>query len=541
MISTEKLFSTLKNHWGVYSALLITLFAFSFRYWFFWRYPYPLMLHEQDGIAYMLNARDILSFKFPGNLFMPPFYSLVIALFSILPIKMESAARVASITMDALAVLPLYGIARIFLPKLASLTVCGLWATFSFSLIYAPSPLSQSTYLFMLLCGTWLLYRATTNTGSYGLSLFGAAGVCLSAAYLTRLEGIVALGVGFLLVAIFAFSNTADRKRLFRGGAIFLLLFSLCALPYILQLHSYSGHWSFTAKTTVAIKGIDGSLTLGSAGSKVQNGLELWLEQFGGVSGGFRFISANISAFFALLLRTFYPWTHLFTLAGLLFLFIGKNFLPRLFLFIPFLVTAPVYVANLPKVHAYIYPLFPLYLLALVAGLWGILYLTGKGIALLIPRFPASLLTPLLSMLLLIPASSMALYSWRNADANFNAPEYLYQVYITDKIFLAAGEELKSISAPGEMVMTRWGLISYFAERPLMVLPKGNIDEVLAHGRKNGARLLVIDTESVGTRRQELIELLNPLYGKGIDQRHGLQVVGLRGSDVGGYVIYRYI
>lgn len=532
-------FCALKKHWGFCSAACIALIAFLLRYWFYVRYPYPLMLHEQDGIAYMWNARDILSFKSPGNLFMPPFYSIIIAFFSLLPIKMESAARIASITMDALVVLPLFGLARIFLPCIASLTVCGLWATFSFSLINAPSPLSQSTYLFMLLCGTYFLYLAATNDS--GVRLYIASGICLCAAYQTRPEGIVALGAGLMVVAICFLRDGIDRRRQAKGAAAFAVAFALCALPYILLLHAQLGYWTFTAKTTVAIKGIDGSLTLGNGFGKAKNGLDLWLEQFGGISGGIKFVSANMAAFFTLLLGTFSPWTHLFSLLGLLFMFIGRNLIQRLFILIPFLVTLPVYVANLPKNHSYIYPLFPLYLLAFVAGLWGVLSLAAKGGKRLLPALPDRILPVVISLVLLGPASSVALSFWRDANANYNASDYLYQVYITDKIFRAAGEELKNISAPEELVMTRWGLISYFAERPLLVLPKGNIDEVLAHGRKNGARLLVIDTESVGTRRQELLELLNPLYGGGIDQRRRLQVVAVRMSDVGGYVIYRFM
>lgn len=539
MASTDKLLSVINKHWGVCFSISISLLAFSLRYWFYWRYPYPLMLHEQDGIAYMSNARDILSLKAPGNLFMPPFYSLVIAFFALLPIKMESAARIASIAMDALVVLPLFGLSRILLPRLASLTVCGLWATFSFSLVYTPSPLSQSTYLFMLLSGAYLLFRATTS-GS-GTWQYWASGICLCAAYQTRPEGIVALGAGLVILAVCVFRDSADRKRQIKGSLFFMLAFALCALPYILMLHSQLGHWTFTAKTTVAIKGIDGSLTLGSGGTKLKNGLDLWLEQFGGVTGGINFIRANIAAFYSLLLRTFPIWTHFVALIGILLMLIGRNFMSRLFLLIPFLVTGPVFVANLPKAHAYIYPLFPLYLIAFVAGIWGVLSLAEKGASRIAPAFSGRVLPILSALLLLIPTGYISVNSFREADDNYNAPEYLYQVYITDKIFRAAGEELRYISAPGELVMTRWGLISYFAERPLMVMPKGNIDEVLAHGRKNGAKLIVIDTESVGTRRQELVELLDPLYGKGVDPRHRLQIVATRTSDVGGYVIYRYM
>lgn len=539
MTTIDNLSGVIRKHRGFCSAALITLCAFLLRYWLFQHYHNPLMLHEQDGIAYMSNAGDILSFRFPAKLYMPPFYSLVIALFSLLPVSLETAARIASITMDSLVILPLFGLARIALPRTAALVVCGLWATFHFGLFYAPSPLSQSTYLFMLLGGTFALYRAAT-CGS-ALWLYALSGACFSAAYQTRPEGILSLGAGLLLIAVCIPGAGPERRRLFKGAALFVLAFALCAVPYILALHAQLGIWTFTAKTTVAIKGIDGALTLGPAGEKARNGVELWLEQFGGIAGGLQFIRSNTAGFFDLLLRTFPAWTHPVALAGLLFLFIGRNAAARLFLLVPFLVTIPVVVVNLPKDSAYIYPLYPLYLLSFVAGLWGLLTFAEKRAGHLLPA-PVRNMAPMLpGLLLLFPASAIAIKAWQDANVYYTAPEYRYQVEITDKIFRAAGEKVQSVSTAGEPVLTRWGLISYFAGRPLIALPKGTIDEVIAQGRKSGAKLMVIDTGAVETRRQELTELLNPLYGGGINPRYRLQVVAVGRSEVGGYVIYRLI
>jgi hypothetical protein len=67
-------------------ALLLLLavagLAFGLRCYFLMAYRHPLLLHEQDGIAYMQIARDLLHFKPPQMAFMPPGYPAVIALFS---------------------------------------------------------------------------------------------------------------------------------------------------------------------------------------------------------------------------------------------------------------------------------------------------------------------------------------------------------------------------------------------------------------------------------------------------------------------------
>jgi len=534
----KRIASVIKDHPEMTLAALGAILAFVLRYWYFWSYPYPLMLHEQDGIAYMSIAKDLLAFRAPANLFMPPFYPLVIAVFSLLPVKLEIAARVASMTLDALIVFPLYGLSRIILPRGASLAVCFLWSTFTFSLFFTPSPLSQSTYLLMLLSGVYLLYRALAESGR--IIFFALAGVCLACAYLTRPEGVVSIGIALVLTAAGAFRRGADRRAHLRGGAVLLGAFLLTASPYLVMLRSQFGHWSFTAKTVVAIKGIDGSLTLGAGKSALKGGLDLWLEQFGGLSGGLKFIRGNVAGFYSLLLHTFAPWTHLLALIGIPFIFIGKNFFNRLFLLFPVLMTIPVYVANLPKVHSYIYPLFPVCMLAFVAGVWGIICLVRNGLEKLWPGAPHHAIAILAQLLLALPIVVLGVNGCREATVNYISPEYLFQVEQTNKVFKAAAEDIKAVSGPKDLLMTRWGLVSYYAERPLMIMPKGSIEEVLAEGRRAGARFLLIDEESVNSRRQELKTLLGPLYGVEVDPRYDLAVVNVRTTDLGGYVIYKF-
>lgn len=532
----QKLKVLLKEHPELPAVIAMALFAFALRYWFFWNYPYPLMLHEQDGIAYMAIAKDILAFRVPGNLFMPPFYPFVIAIFSLLPVKLEIAARVAAITMDALTIFPLYGLSRIIFPRSAALAVAFLWATFGNSLYFSVSPLSQSTYLCMLLCGTYTLYLALRDSSKTWI--FGLAGVLLASAYLTRPESVVTIGAGLLLTAIGALRKGADRRAHFKGGGVFLLVFFVTALPYLLLLRNQLGFWTFTAKTSVAIKGIDGALTIGSGSGSLKTGLALWLEQFGGISGGLRFISGNIAGFMAKLKSTFPDWMSYFALAGIPFVFVGRHFFGRLFLLVPLIVTLPVFVANLPRVNSYIYPLYPLFIISFVAALLFIASSVGK-IARFLP-VPAFVAPILFYALLFGSLPRIALINFKETTITFTHPEYLHQVNVTNRLMKPAAEDLKRFSGEKDIVMTRWGLISYFAERPLMSLPKGSIEEVLAAGRTSNARFIVIDTESVASRRQELEPLLAPLSGKSIDPGLGIDVVSIWRSDVGGYVLYRY-
>ena len=118
-----------------------------------------------------------------------------------------------------------------------------------------------------------------------------------------------------------------------------------------------------------------------------------------------------------------------------------------------------------------------------------------------------------------------------------------FQAKLTEKIYKDAGDFLRLNTAQGETVITRWGLVSYYADRPLMILPKGSVLEVVNFARKNGAHFMVIDSIAVYSRRQELVELLNPLRGLTVNQAYGLQIVHARvDAELGeGYVIYKFL
>jgi hypothetical protein len=91
--------------------------------------------------------------------------------------------------------------------------------------------------------------------------------------------------------------------------------------------------------------------------------------------------------------------------------------------------------------------------------------------------------------------------SFSKVTAEFTSQEFLYQVELPKRIFKESGEFVRTVSNPTDLVMTRWGLISYDADRPYVVLPKGDVAEVVGYGRKSGVKYLVIDTISVESRR----------------------------------------
>jgi hypothetical protein len=199
--------------------------------------------------------------------------------------------------------------------------------------------------------------------------------------------------------------------------------------------------------------------------------------------------------------------------------------------------TLPNYIVAIPRSHSYLYAVFPLlFLLCMVpidAVVWGRL---TDGLR------RNRLVAAILATMILLPAIGMGYDGYQTANAAFRDPGIMEQALQTEKIYREAGLVLRSISLPGEKVVTRWGLIGYYADRLCVSLPKGNVAEVIQFGRDHGGNYLIIDTPAVYSRRQELMELLAPLEGKPVDPRYRLQIVHVAlHPEIGGYVIYRYL
>jgi hypothetical protein len=72
----------------------------------------------------------------------------------------------------------------------------------------------------------------------------------------------------------------------------------------------------------------------------------------------------------------------------------------------------------------------------------------------------------------------------------------------------AAGAWVAAHSAPRDRVMTRSYHAQYAAGRPSVVLPAGELDEVLDFARDHGVRYVIADAASIRGRRPDLADAL---------------------------------
>ena len=534
-------FSNLMTHkWEYILPAGAFLLAFALRYHFLVTYHYPMMIHEQDAVGYMDVAKTILKFHVPGVAGRPPGYPLVIALFSLLPVGLEYAARLASIFMDALTVLPLYALARVYLDRIPAFAVSLLWACFSFSLYFSPSPLSQSSFLCYLLAGIVFLYHGLEHQENRALFW---SGLFFALSFLTRPEGIVGFGCGLLLCLMPLFGKKITKSTMLLS-ITFLMGFFLLAGPYFVAFHSEFGYWGITGKTEAALKTQDGVLTLNSKGEldKTGAGESVWKAYYGTLPAFFSAVLLNIKAYFMVFYKTFPLWMHIISLGGMITLLSGRRARLIPYVLILVAVTGPNYIVNVSKTHSYLYSVFPAMFIFFSACFAN----SAKTAEWAIGKF-RSTITPAacragLAVVLLLTVSYVAFGFYQEADASYQSPGLVNEAMITENIYKGAGEIIKSNSNTSDVIMTRWGLVGYFADRPVLTLPKGGVKEVIEYGRKHGARFVLIDTVSVLSRRQELRELLDPLAGKAVNPEYRVEVFSSQYfQDLGGYVIYRYL
>lgn len=218
---------------------------------------HPVVLTE--GTTYVTIARNLLAgHGYVGILgtvepFAPPLYPLLIALVSALSGDAVWSARVISLLAGAALAPAAYLLAaRLFSRR------SGLWA----ALLVAGAPLlieysslewSETLYALLLLLGLAWGWQATQPGHGRAAT---RAGLCLGLAYLTRVEGALALVVVVAWVILRRPASPAPGARprwRAAGRQIILLLgaFALTAAPYVLWLSLTLDRPTLESKSTL--------------------------------------------------------------------------------------------------------------------------------------------------------------------------------------------------------------------------------------------------------------------------------------------------
>ncbi len=204
----------------------------------------------RDGILYLALAQGFLSGSFQEALSHPyhPLYAILVAMAGSVVNNLELGGRVVSLVLSCLTVIPLFFFGRSVAGTRVGF-IAGLFFAFQpYSVRFSVDVLSDPAFLFFFMTALGLGAGGRNESRSVYWS-FGA-GVSAGLAYLTRPEGVFA--VGFLALWYGARwwgdSSKGASAGFFRRGSVLIIAFFLVASPYLSFIKAYSGELALTMK-----------------------------------------------------------------------------------------------------------------------------------------------------------------------------------------------------------------------------------------------------------------------------------------------------
>ncbi|GEM_PF-6592113 len=208
-----------------------------------------------DSLQYMSLADDIRSgeiFSRDYNLdegfirsrHLPPFYSLLLAGLSFLPIEPEVLGSWISIVLSLSSFVPLFWLGRKLESAVAGLAAACIFSFQWFGLRYATPLLTEATFTFLYLLIITLSIYAFSRPRIWLLALLG---LLSGLAYLTRDVGITL--VFWVIVAggfYWRFMARTHGRMLVARIGIILGVFLLVSFPYWLHIRVHTGEWGLS-------------------------------------------------------------------------------------------------------------------------------------------------------------------------------------------------------------------------------------------------------------------------------------------------------
>lgn len=501
--------------------MLLFLFciALAVRLLLLFKYPHVIFLHEADAIGYFNISKSIISTWGLGDTatHFPPFYPFLVVIFSLFFDDLDISGRLVSSVSGSLLIVPVYFIGRELYNRRVGLFSAILAIFFGEFLNFSLQPLTQITYVAVLFTAIYVSILVLKDN-SLVLSLI--LGLISGAIYLTRPEGIlffffvlVVISAYFFLSKIFLLRDKFKMLALISGG--FLVL----TLPYINYLHTQIGLWTISGKAGITSIGVDESAKLLPDGKTLGESLKGKVTSSNLLQDPRKLFSeyvVNLGKFLNLIPERFPLYSLVFVFLGAFALF--KSMWPfhdwlRVTIVSLSLgsmaVVLPVFAfSKIAIAPSYILPLFPLMLIFLSAG---IVYSEDRLFCLM-GRMGLSKIKKMgnwsLGSIVLISVFSFTsiMPLWRELDSrNFKYYAASQKYFLKD-----TGTWIKNNTNKDSVIMTRWSVIVFYAEREYVYIADGDVPSLIKYAKRKNVNYLIIDSASVPRRRPGLVALLNP-------------------------------
>jgi hypothetical protein len=198
-----------------------------------------------DGAAYIEMARQFAAgdWREPLSAVFSPLYPLLISLMHRLVPDWELAGNLVSAALGTGAIVTVFLLMReVYGRREIAWGAAALTAIHPDLAAYSASVRTEAGYIFLTTAGVWLIIKAARDQQ---IATAVIAGLITGIAYLYRTEaiGFIGLGAAYLLASALYWQRCAPTRAALLCTA-FVAPALIMAGPYLLFLHSATGHWT---------------------------------------------------------------------------------------------------------------------------------------------------------------------------------------------------------------------------------------------------------------------------------------------------------
>lgn len=470
-----------------------------------------------------------------------PGYSFFVGLVNLFVSDMETSLRLVSVLFSSMTVAVVYCMGRAFYNRQSAMAAALLCAALPFLHGMSGIDITEPTFTFFLLAGTFVFWKAYTGIDSRQAAV---AGLLMAVAYLTRSEGFIT----WFALSVFAVIDQGVRFRrdgkhlLFRVMIPFWITFMLLFAPYLVYLRSMTGEWHLSGKASGNAQVIKAYLGLNPAGvdqkfrfNKSGDGFDIAKGE-----GLGQLLRENPDVFFFNIRKNISEFSGAFSGAMPWYLLLAVF---AAFIFSPWKRHGLSVRAGIISICAplIIYILFFVQPRGFYPYISALCVMAGFGACLpgrlLEGRVSRSIQTLLPLLLIVMPLTAYYIYQ----DVPREKPPYHYSQDGGRRDDKHVGQRLKKLLPPDAVIMTRSGRVAFYAERPMVIPPQESYAEIMAYALKNKVTHLIATVQLMEMRPQ-LRHLFAPLENPGapFTPPAGLQLI-YAGEEPGGlpYLVYR--
>lgn len=490
-----------------------------------------LNLKYPDSTCYLALAREITKGNFHidywvrGSFYIEPFYSFLIAIFSVIFRNFEFSGALVSILSGSFLIIPIFYISNKFYGKKVAWISTAILIFYPSLINFSTGILTESLFIF--------LYITTVAMGVYAIYknqtvYYFILGIIIGLSYLTRIVGFPSLALVIVWIIIFrAFLFRVKLKRIVSHVIIIIAGFSIVSGPYLFYLHSELGKWVISGrekeiKFAVEKKEFNNQFakekefdTLTVDGKDFLDNIKKDENDAGDV---FTIIKKSYKGYVSRVLGVFYEYQKAFlsSLSFIVVIFVIAGFILRrywnlediineLYLVSWIFSLAIIYAFARPYIHLrYTTPLIPIIIIWLGKGIIETQeriinpLLGGRGgsetFIFLKKLFPALII--IIIFIIFIP-QLRELRSSLVDTSPWNAGHKDVGYWLKEKL------------PPGSKIMDRNPFIAYYAAGKYVIIPFEPYERIINFARYNGIACLVIDSSVIQTLRPQLNFLIS--------------------------------